>query len=1005
MKFCLSRSVVRRPFLSLFLSALVWSALSGCSAPSAEDHFASAQAYVTQGDEDAAIIELRNALKNNDSYLEARAQLADLLFASGDFRAAEADYGRALDALALAEANAPDSVSDPAATNGLRRRLTHAQWLCKIRLQQAAEVISELSRKSEAGDESTGSGNLQPDELALLGHARLALDDIELAQQDIADALTGDDTLSLAHFGQALIAWRSGDVQLASDSFKRAVELGTRDPLLLLTKADFELSQAELESARKTFALAQALPGKDLAANLGQVRVLIVEEDYAGATAALDAQLAEFPDLLAAVYLQGLVAYKQDELDTAQLYLRRVLSGKPDSAQALYLLGAVQFQTKDYLQAETNLSTYVSGTPGAGPGRKLLGAVRMQTGNYEGVIAALSPLAVASTDAQTLAMLGTAYARLGRLNEASEYLERAVTLAPDVGQLRNQLAVTLLAAGDSAQAIGQLESAIELESELQLSDYLLVLAQLRNGSVDDALLSAQALRERAPEDPMGENLLGAVYFAQGDVVAARASFESALLKNAAFQPAVLNLVRLELAEGDMDAAFAVLRRLLAADPDNERALLELAELELVTDSSRGAAEIVDRGTRAESRVRAKSYLKQAALAHPNSLAPKLALARLGLVEGDSKVALAESGEALRLAPDNPSVLALRIDSLLLAGESREAAGLLSLLSQRLRRPGSENYAQMLGLARLFERAGQRENAQSVYRSVEQAPAETPPEIRNQAALALAQIDLLEGDVGLARLRLAQLDASTRSSVRYRLLSADVAQAEGDIDSARSGYEELLGEDIREALFRLVAIHMRSETPQQADELLANWISAHPEDTEAELVMGTNLLGRKNYSQARVRFERALEASPNNVVILNNLAWLYHQTGDIRAREMAERAWALAPANADVADTYGWILLGIGELNLGSEVLVKANALAPDNLSIAFHAAKALSDTGRGERALAILKGFNLQEESAGSSAPFAGDSADRQAALTLLRKLVAVYDVETKAEEIDELIE
>jgi|GEM_PF-1109526 len=708
LKFWLPSTMVRPLYLSLYLS-LAWGAglsiaLSGCSAPSAEDHFASAQAYMSDGNDDAAIIELRNALKNNSSYAEARVQLADLLFASGDYRAAAADYGRAIDALREA------SPSTSGEKTVLQRKLTEAQWLCKIRIRQAAEVISELSGASRA------------QEFALLGHARLALDDVELAQQEFAAALEGDNKLSLAHFGQALIAWRAGDVPLAAASFKQAVDLGTRDPQLLLNKADFELSQGEFVAARETFALAQALPGNDLAADLGQVRVQIVEENYVGATESLDSLLGRSPELLPAIYLRALVAYKQGELEAAQIQLRRVLSGKSDYPQALYLLGAVQFQQKDFLQAESNLSTYVAGVPSAESGRKLLGAVRMQTGNYEGVIAALGPIASVSNDAQALAILGTAYARLGRLNEASDHLERAVTLAPNVGELRNQLAVTLLAAGDSAQAIGQLESAIELDSELQLSDYLLVLAQLRSGNVDEALWAAQALRERAPDDPMGENLLGAVRFAQGDVVAARASFESALQKNAAFQPAALNLVRLELAESRTDAAFTVLRRLLAGDPDNERALLKLAELELLTNGGLGAAEVVDRDPRADSIVRAKSYLKQAASAHPNSLAPRLALARLGLLEGDAKVALEQSDQALQLAPDSVSVLALRIDSLLLAGESREASRLLSLLQQKLRQPGAKNYPALFGLAKLLAKSGQQENARSVYQAVEQAPA-------------------------------------------------------------------------------------------------------------------------------------------------------------------------------------------------------------------------------------------------------------------------------------------
>jgi len=979
------------------LTALVLAGLGGCSAQTAEDHFVSAQAYVAAGQEDAAIIELKNALKKSSSYVDARAQLADLLFASGDYRAAEADYRRALEsieALADSEASAVDSA--------LKSRLIRAQQLCKIRLRRAAEVISELDLLAASSGQAAETPALQPEDQALLGHARLALDDVELARQEFDQALERDEQLSLAYFGRALVAWRSDDFQLATSSFNLAVESGTHDPQLLLSKAEFELGQGDFAAAKESFERAETLPGNDLPARLGLARVQILQEDYVGATGALDALLGVSPDLPPAIYLQALVAYKQGELDRSQLFLRKVLSDQSNYSQALYLLGAVQFQQQEFLQAEANLSTYIAQEPDSESGRKLLGAVRMQTGNYDGVVAALSPLGLESGDAQSLAILGSAYARLGRLNEASEYLDKAVSLAPDVGELRNQLAVTLLATGDSAEAIGQLESAIKLDSELQLSDYLLVLAQLRNGNVEQALLAAKALRERAPEDPMGENLLGAVRFAQGDVAAARAAFNSALTKDPTFQPAALNLVRLELAEDQTEAAFGVLQALLVADPDNERALLKLAELELNTNAQAVPVELT------AAIARAKGFLQQGVQAHENSLPLRLALARLGLLEGDAAIALAESAKALQLAPDNAGVLAVRIDSLLLAGKMRDVAGPLRLLEQRVKRPGVANHAQLLGLAQLFEKAGQPGKARDLYRQLEDDPSaardQVPGKVLDEARLALSRFDLRDGDAARAQARLNQVSDSAHSSAKYRLLTADIKRVEGNVDAARRIYEALIDESNRQALFRLVALHRASDAPQRADELLQQWSELHPDDTDAEMVLGTGMLSRGDFAAARSQFEAILDRAPNNVVVLNNLAWLYQQTGDTRAREVAKRAWSLAPTNADVADTYGWILVGAGEPELGSDVLVKAHGLAPRNISIAYHAASALAEIGRTQQARAILNGLKLEEDSLQPSGASAS-SADKSAALALLRQLVAVDEIEAEAEEVNELIE
>ncbi len=964
--------------------ALCLALLAGCSAQSAEEHLENARAYTASGEFDAAVIELKNALRQDLNLVDARAMLADLQFSSGDYRAAEADYKRALAGL----------VSEDPRFKSLKASL----WLCQIRLQQAAGVISELTELEGSAAEK----RLPPAERSLLGLARLALDDSELAQREFLSAIAEDSEQYLAHYGLARVAWLAGDSAVARERFARAVGLETRDPELLLSKAEFELTQGDFDSARATYALARALPGNDLPARLGAVRVLVFEKNYAAAETELGAVLTLAPDLLPALYLQALVAYEQGDLSAAQQKLRQVLAGQSNYAPALYLMGAVQFQEKEYVQAESNLAGYTVRHPEDASGRKLLGAVRMQTGNYEGVVAALEGVAANSDDAQALAMLGTAYARLNRLNEASEILDRAVALAPDVGALRNQLAVTLLAAGDSVQAIGQLQSAIELDGELQLSDYLLVLAQLREGNVDEALAAAKLLQERAPADPMGDNLLGAVRFAEGNAAAARAAFNSALGKNPAFQPAALNLVRLELAEGNRDAARLALRALLEADADNESALLQLAELELdqirqPPDVLASVAPLAENSERTEAIKRAEALLRRAAVAHGDSLAPRLALGRLGLFFGDAELAETESREALAIAPDNPGVLAMRIEALLLAGKRSETAQPLQLLTQLLRRTKPAKPDQTLTLARLLERAGEPAKARSVYEElsslppVEQSGKEN--RIRDAANLALLRFDLQDGKVARARERLEQVSKAGRTSVRYRLLLADVLRAEGDTESARLGYEALLAANEREALFRLSALHTSQGDAEMARNVLSRWVAGHPEDSAAEIALATSALSIGDYTEAQARFEQVLLQTPDNVVVLNNLAWLYQQTADPRAREMAQRAWSLAPTNAEVGDTYGWIIVSAGQVERGRDVLLKAQRLAPQNPSIAFHTASALAATGRTEQARAILQDVGELR---------LANSPDATAAITLLRELLAEDQVDAGTDQAND---
>jgi predicted Zn-dependent protease len=108
------------------------------------------------------------------------------------------------------------------------------------------------------------------------------------------------------------------------------------------------------------------------------------------------------------------------------------------------------------------------------------------------------------------------------------------------------------------------------------------------------------------------------------------------------------------------------------------------------------------------------------------------------------------------------------------------------------------------------------------------------------------------------------------------------------------------------------------------------------------------------------YSRLIELSPNNVVALNNLAWIYHEQNDDRAAELAGRAYELSPNNAAVADTYGWILFKAGKTEESLPILEKAHELQPDSQEIAMHLVEAYQAAGRDNEAKRILKGLSQE---------------------------------------------
>ncbi len=120
--------------------------------------------------------------------------------------------------------------------------------------------------------------------------------------------------------------------------------------------------------------------------------------------------------------------------------------------------------------------------------------------------------------------------------------------------------------------------------------------------------------------------------------------------------------------------------------------------------------------------------------------------------------------------------------------------------------------------------------------------------------------------------------------------------------------------------------------------------------------------RGEQTSAIARYEAVLKYDPNNVVSLNNLAYLYQQLDGKKALEYAERAYKLAPNHYGVMDTYGWILMRQQQSQHGLELLAKATELAPHDRDVRYHYAAALARTGDCAGAAEVLKELLATED-------------------------------------------
>jgi putative PEP-CTERM system TPR-repeat lipoprotein len=275
---------------------------------------------------------------------------------------------------------------------------------------------------------------------------------------------------------------------------------------------------------------------------------------------------------------------------------------------------------------------------------------------------------------------------------------------------------------------------------------------------------------------------------------------------------------------------------------------------------------------------------------------------------------------------------------LTAGEPRQAIvtfGRLADLAPNSPQP-------LLQLARAHMAAKQPEEALKALR----AALELQPDLTS-AHSNIAAIYVRTGRVEEALRTARELQSKQPSLPAGYVLEAEIYVAKKDLVSAERSYKAALKRfDLPLLAVRTHALLQAAGKQPEANTLAEDWIQRHPKDAVVLAYLGERDLAAKRYVSAVSRYRSALEKQPENPLYLNNLAWASHELKQPQALEYAERAHELAPKNAAVMDTLGWILTQRGELERGLEMLGHAAELAPEAHAIRLHFAKALIQAGR-----------------------------------------------------------
>jgi len=909
---------IKATFITKMMKLTVLLALlTACSAGMDEAaSLSKARQYYQSRDFRAASIELQNVLNANSQSVEGRFLRGSISLKTGDFSSAEKDLRYAL-----------ENGWDQAET-----QLLLAEVLSRKKEYQA--VLDTVSIKASYPD------NIRAEFLGLLASTEQSLGKWKDSEGTIITAETIHKDALWVMKSRAMLQLFNGNAASSAATVERAIELYPANQDLWLFKATLAREKGDLAAIDENMQKVVDLEPLKMVTVWGrqarqeQCRVRLLQNQLEKALEALEPALKRFPANLELNYLRSIIAFKQDEYDVAREHLSNILRVEPEHYASLSLYGNLNYLGGDYSQAAYYLEKATAAKPGNLGDQTMLGRTYMKLGRYKDAEDRLKFVeSRTGENAGLLSLMGISAIRGGDRQAGLKKLEKAAASAPDNAGIRNELARAYITTGDTGKAIGLLESALNKgdDSKKQAQTQLiLVQAYLRSGEFNKAIEVSKELATQSPGSPLPHHLEGIAHEGNDDYAAARNSYRKALSIKPDFVLSMLSEAGLDVIAGDVEQARKRYEAVLKIKPEHTGAMTSLATLMAREGKKQETIDLLEKAREVDSK----------------AIDPRVILSLFKLQEGQTAEALKLVEDARTTAPDDPRVL-LALGKVQLANGKADAVKTLVRLTKRLPQLPEGHFLLAQARAAGGDLAGTRASLEKV---LDLAPDHVP------ARLALGNLELGTGNTRAAMVIAKGLKSSGAGEADGYLLEGDVFMENKLSSLALKAYQAASGliPWSSDPVIRINKAYRLAGNNKAGIKVLLEWLNNNPDDLAIRFALAGSYLTDGKLDAARAEYEKILVKQPENAVVLNDLAWLYHEKGKSGALEMARKASKLAPDNPVIQDTYGWILVQSGGASSGLATLEEAASKLPNNRGVQYHLAFTLAETGQVDKAKVIL---------------------------------------------------
>ncbi len=886
----------------------------------AVDYIQDAKKYFDNSEYSAAIIQLKNQLKDYPRDASARNFLGTVYLKIQERHSAEKELGRAYKL-------EPDNES---------YRLDYARALLNTRKY---DKVSDLLRDKFADAE------LEKDRLNILGSIAFSQNEYDQAEDYFLQAR--EKGLIEANLGLVKVALYKKEFKKANELLDELIKLEPDNILAWEKKALILNLSQEYQQAIDIYTRLLTQHENHYGLYLQRASSYLTINKLSEAEADIEFVLKHLNNLPLANILMSKLRFKQKNYERAEFYAAKVLNDDANNKELLYISGSSNLMLKRYNLAEKRYLEYLSQEPDNIKAHIMLATIYLTLNKTDNAILILDglPQDVQENNIMVLTTLTYSYLLAEQYDQAIKNLQQALKVSPHKQIIQNIMRISQNQANDVELLKEKSEFYRLSYKDAKKANYLLLAMYFQEKRFAEFKKKLAEFINQNKYDPY-LYVIGANFeLSNNEYEAAKVLFNKAITVEEQNIPALKGLAVLAFKDKDYPLARSYYKKIITIDQNNVDAYYSLAQL----------AEQEGDLVVAEDYLRKIYELNQVEIVD----AIKAAKILVGFFDKHKmplkKETLANS--LLKSKPDDLLALAFTFDIQLSLGQYQQAEKTLRVLIDK----DKDNINYHLLLAKLLSaQAGREDETLQIFEKTYSLNRNTP----------IALVAKHNYQVHIKRYKNAMRTAKqVQNDFPSLNLGEEMAgnvyllmgKSELALESYQKGFQIQADAKLTLKIAKLMGMLKREN---DAELFLQKQLDNPRIDSVPVLHrLAAMSQDNKNYHQAAAYYQQLLRKKPEEAGVLNNLAWNYMQLNDPQAIILAEKAYNIQPESANYADTYGTILLKNNKLTEAVSILSKAVELAPENKAIQFHLAEAYSLQEDKDKAVLILKKITQASDS------------------------------------------